>query len=628
MTIGYAMWVSAPGALPETEGLTRRLDRMAEQGWALSDPVTGAHLARRGTAGMAHEDGLAVCGMAFLEDRAAILDQLGLSGDSPLSDLGLLAKLRARLGPGFAEVAPGSFSVAVLDRARNTVELWRDPFGIYPAFHVQGDGGLVVGSDIRACLHLAGLPLEPDTLRIASFVRGADIDTARTAFAGLHRLKAGHGLTVSEGPAEEQPYGRLVAQDPGPPADAPARLRDALRQATAARMPRDATAGAMLSGGLDSSTLTVFAADEARARGTAPLPTLSFVYPADRSHDETPHIEAANAQFETEGHRIEVTGPPSLADLGPLIEEQMELFLAPGLQKSRRIYTEARTKGIDILIDGHGGDEAISHGYGRLAELAARRRWLALWRETRGAARVHGMSVAALYLGHLAQYGGWRRGHPVRRVLARLARLAAGSSQAGGDHPGPELVAPGLRARMPAEPAADSAERIDPSDVERRAHLRNLTDPMLTQSFEVLHRSAVAAGVLPQYPFLDRRVVALCIALDPDQKLRDGQTRWILREAMRGVLPETIRTRTDKAEFGQELADSVVAHFRDRGPDSFDRLSAYVDTGRAERLRDAVVAGARQDAEAVRALWRLAVLEQWLEKFADWRDAQAKGRLL
>lgn len=629
MTHTYA--VRIPLSANANPAPTPRLFRMQEQGFQVSQPYQGIDAACSGTAGCLQNPDWAVVGLAFLQDRVAVLSRLGQSKDGFVSqtDLELMLALRTAGGPDFVQDIAGSFSLVFVDKRTGTFEACRDHLGIYPFYYTVHDGALTCASDLRACLHLSGTDLAVDPLRIADFIHGEDIDVDRTAFHSVSRLPPAHRLSNGPDGVKARPYWTLKMPPRYSGDDGPAKVHEALAEATMACVGADEKVGAMLSGGLDSSALVALAArDKAR-----PLPTLSFVYGRDKAYDETPYIDAMNAKFETVPHKIPVEAGVALDDLRPVVEEQMDLFLAPGLPKSRRIYHEAHTLGLETLLDGHGGDEVVSHGFGRLVELAARRHFRHLSREARGAAKVHGVPHIALVASHIARYSGLRPGHPLRRVLMKSARLLSRRSLVSKwSGSAIDLIAPDLRISVdPQTRYAPNPLLKTKADYRRAAditHLHGLTDPLMVQAFEVLHRSATAAGILPRYPFFDHRVVLLCLSLPAEQKLRDGRSRWSLREAMKGVLPDRIRMRVDKAEFGSEVKETILAFYRDAQTDRFGPLAEFVDIASAERLCEQVTSGAVTDVDALRALWRLAVLLHWVSAFENWRDAQATGKLI
>jgi asparagine synthase (glutamine-hydrolysing) len=609
-----------------------RMDRLRTRGWHPLDAEGGPEGALVGGAERVERGPLTMIGMARLNNRAEIRTHLG-DPEPGLSDLALLARLRQAEGPDFPRLVSGAFAVVVLDAETGQGSGYRDHFGILPFVYCTHAGHLTCGSDLRAVLHLSGLPLARDTTRIADYIMGREIDRDRTGFAGLARLPAAHGLHWGgEAAPEVRRYWRLSLPEPIPPEAAVAGFRSRLEAATEACVDPPDGVGAMLSGGLDSSSLAGLAAHALEARGAPPLPTLSFTY-GDKPYDESRYIAAANAAFRTTPHLVPVTSPPRLTEMPRIVEEQMDLFLGYGLQKARGIYYAARDRGLTGLIDGHGGDEVVSHGYGRLTELAAGRRWIRLFVELRGASRVHGTPVWDTYLTKIAQHGGWPPGHPVRRLLMRIARrLAPADSRVALPVSARDLLAadlrdsPDLAGRYdPTPPSGDQADRLR---AEARAHLDNLDAPLMEHAFEVLHRTATPAGISPSYPFFDRRLVEFCLSMPAEVKLRDGATRWVLREAMTGVLPEQIRTRTTKAEFTGEFQEAIRLYLAEGGAPCFEGLEEFVDPDAAGRLERHMRDVPDGDSTACRMWWRLLVLRDWLRAFARWQDQQKSGDLL
>ncbi|MEO1364462.1 MAG: asparagine synthase-related protein [Pseudomonadota bacterium] len=617
---------AGPDAQPPC--VASRMERLAQAGLAQAEAQMGTPAARSGRASTAQADAWVAIGLTTLTNTAELRVQAGAPEASPLD---LIVRLRAEEGPGFNDHLSGGFAVVLINRQTGAVECYRDHFGIIPLYYCVRDGVLSCGSDMRLVLHLSNLPIADDPVRIADFVAGEDVDRERTAIAGLHRLPAAHRLLWQDG----QPHLSAYWTWAQPPLIAAETAADALRErlfaATGGCLNGQDAPGAMLSGGLDSSTLAGIAADIAHTHGQPPLPTLSFVYPEGDPQNETAFIDAANDAFRTAPHKIQVTAPPRLSEMSDLIEEQMDLFLGFGLPKSRQIYRIAAAHGLTALIDGHGGDEVISHGYDRLIELAAQRRWLRLLIEMRGTARIYGSALWGPYVLYIARHGGLAERGILRRVLMRIARqLLPGKAAAGST--AVDLMAPALRDAIDPDTrygdVPGPTTRTDRLNAEQIAHLKILSGPRMESAFETLHRSAVRQGVLPLYPFFDRGVVALCLSVPSEAKMRDGQTRWVLRAAMRGLLPEPIRTRATKAAFDDEFRATVLEYLETEGDAAFDGLAQYVDLAKAEDLRARALSRDDSDVAALRLCWRLAILRQWRVALAQWQALQERGELV
>lgn len=619
---------AAHGSLPD------RRARMVAAGWQDTSLPGNAVGLWRGRAGICRAGPWQVIGLAALDNRPEILNAFDdVAPDS--TDLGLIAHVLHRMETGVTEALSGGFSFVALHEEDGRALGFRDHFGILPFYYAVRNGTLTCASDIRAALHLSGLPLEMAPVPVGDFLAGEPIEVAPTAFAGLLRLPAAHALTPDGPDVAPRRYWSLSLPDPIPVGAAAEGVRTRLDAATGNALSPAEETGAMLSGGLDSSSLVIFAARNLRESGAPPLPALSFVHDG-KSYDERDFIAAVNDMSHTAPHLIEITEAPDLSRMPDLIEEQMDLFLAFGLQKSRRIYHIAREQGLTALIDGHGGDEVISHGYSRVYELAAARRWATLLREIRGISRVYGTSPWEPYFVAMARYGGWPERHPVPRILKRLARLLRPAAPGGAGAPapveGPSLLAAALAKRLdaPARYGRDTtpASREDCVDIERRSHLETLEGPMIQNAFEVLYRTANAAGIMPRYPFYNRALVTFCLSMPAEAKMRGGLSRWALREAMHALLPEKVRIRTTKADFTPEFAAAVTGYLRAHPDTSWRAVQEVADLAVLEPLMADIAAGKREDVSALRAAWRAIVLRFWFEAFDRWAALQEEGKLI
>jgi asparagine synthase (glutamine-hydrolysing) len=621
---------SAAATDTDTDTDTPRLARLRAAGWRVATLGEGVSAALCGRAAIGVDGNWTAIGLSTLHNEKDLRAAHPGAGEG---DITLIAHLRARHGTGFPAQLKGGFAVVLIHSETGEVEAYRDHFGMIPFYHTVQDGALTCASDIRAALHLSRRPLEDDLTRIADFLMAKDVDREITAFSGLTRLRAAHRLTWEEGQVQTARYWSLDLPPVSAARDAPARLQGLLAQATAGAMHDIDTVGAMLSGGLDSSSLAGLAARTRHDQGGTALPALSFVYGPGNPMDESLYIDAANAAFLTDPRPIPTTTAPRLADIPPLIEEQMDLFLALGLQKSRNIYRVAAEQGLSALLDGHGGDEVISQGFGYLIELAAMRKWGQLFIEMRGASRIYGQPYLGAYCLYIVRHGGLAPRNPLRRVLNRIARaLLPGKAVQSDAVTLVDILAPALRdnldpdVRYAPDPGPTTrAERLRAEQIE---HLDILNHPRMEIAFEALHRSAVHQGILPLYPFYDRPVVEFCLSVPAEAKMKGGLSRWVLREAMRDVLPKLIRIRTTKTDFTDEFRATVTDYLAMAGPQVFGNLGRYVDTDRADRLRVMMADPDKQGISNLRLCWRLAVLEQWRTAFENWRDLQAKGELI
>jgi asparagine synthase (glutamine-hydrolysing) len=570
---------------------------------------------------------------ARLDNRDELLKALGLA-DRETSDAALILAAYRRWGEDCPKRLLGDFAFALWDEQRATLFCARDHFGIKPFYYHGSAERFVVASEIKALLALPSVPREINEEWVADFLVAIVADSSSTIYSDIFRLPPGHRLVVTPFGRQLQPYWRLEVSDTVPRGDLAEQFHSVFSAAVSCRLRGSAAVGVMLSGGLDSSSIACVAARIRQAEQARPLPTFSRVFDKTPDRSERPFVEAVVAQGGFDPYFLASDQSPAFADFEQILAVQDGPFLAPGLALNSQVYHAAADRGVRVLLDGHGGDEVVSHGFGLLKELATAGKWMDLWREVRGEAEIYGTptwQAFALYVSHFGPSGRvlLPAGRVVQRALRRLRRLRRGEES------GPlwnRFINPDLAARtdVAARCRADQASMVD-YESERELHLGAVRGAMQPYALEVLDKAAASAGVEARYPFWDKRMVEFCLALPADAKLSDGWPRMILRRAMEGILPKQVQWRKDKLNFLPHLVEGMLAHHRSMLDhillEDAEDMRGYVDL-------EAVVAAYRrmvQKPEAasyadVHAVWRTVVLALWLrQRRAVPTDAVAVG---
>lgn len=559
-------------------------------------------------------DGLTITADARLDNREELIASLRLTARD-VSDAELIAAAYRRWGDESPQRLLGDFAFAIWDGERRQLFCARDHVGVRPFYYHADDRRFVFASEIKGLLALPDMPREIDDERIVDFLVGLPAEAARTLHAGILRLPPRHSLTVSAAGVSLREYWRPRLSSVAA-ADAADRFRETFTEAVRCRLADAASAGAMLSGGLDSSSIAcvagpIFAAEHAR-----PLPTLSLVFDRTPAWSERKAIEAVLAGGGFEPHFEDGGDCAPFASIGQILAEQDGLFAAPGLPFGRHLYAAGAARGLRVLLDGHGGDEVVSHGAGRTQELAQAGRWLALGREVRGLARLHGGPWWPTYVAYLDRYARGRLGAAWRRATGERRRRARHPASRWADFVNPEMAA--RTAIAERREALRSAEaRIEAEEGGR--HASAILSSRVAQSFEVLDKAAAAAGVEPRYPFWDKRLVELCLSLPDEQKLDGGWSRLVLRRAMEGILPASIQWRPDKLEFAPHIVRGMLGGDRARIEHALladaDAVGQYVSLPAVrdayQRIADRKEAAHGRDIQAV---WRAVVLSAWLKE--------------
>ena len=472
----------------------------------------------------------------FLELREE-LRQLGHQFRST-GDTEVLLEAFGRWGTACVDRFNGMFAFVIYDRVAGTLAMCRDRFGKKPHFYYSNGRVLLFASEIKAIL-ASGYYKGSTNWRVAMrYLRDGDLDVCQeTFFEGINRMLPGtiRTITMDGTVKEEHHFWSLSHLVEAPPADPAAAFAEIFTDAVKIRMRSDVPVGVFLSGGLDSTAIISTIADLRRQQGfdgAAGLHAFSYM---SKDHDESGYIAATlrltGATFD------QVSADPR--DLWSVLEQVVAYHDEPvhsptalvGFELSKR----AAAAGVKVILNGQGADETLA-GYGNYVraywtELGRAGRLKTLWSEISVYCQMHGRSRQI------------ETREAFRRILARAAR-EVGRRDA-------------ISASMPAPPAWCSLPAIeDPPlhETPRSPTLREATAfsvdmKPLPLYLRVEDRNSMAHGVEVRLPFLDYRLVKQAFSLPAEWKVRGPWNKYVLREAMRGRIPETVRSRIDKMGF-------------------------------------------------------------------------------
>lgn len=563
---------------------------------------------------------LAITADCRLDNRDELLARLGLR-DRSIADAVLIMRAYLKWGEACPTYLQGDFAFAIWDGERRALFCARDHFGVKPFYYHSTGKRFAFASEIGPILALDGVGRRLSEHQISGFLAGLPDDPQATPYTEIFRLPERHSMTVVDRQVTLRRYWQIEPSQRPPRSDAAEEFRHLFVQSVENRMRGTPAVGAMLSGGLDSSSIACVAGLRAAAQRNPRLKTFSLVFDKGSSMDEKPFIDAVVDDNPLDATLIAVGNYAPFAEFERILEEQEGTFLAPGLSLTRDLYRTAGAKGVKVLLDGHGGDEVVSQGHGHLHELANAGRWLELWRELRSAANTYGEGMLSLYFKFLTIYGpAWRIARVrwmARRVVGKVRRRPAQAARAAWTG----LVNPELARRT------DLAERFHrsghmPTAVsasEALTHRWLLSTGLVPHAFEVLDKAAANFGVEPRYPFWDKPLVEFCLALPGEEKLKDGFGRHVLRRAMQGVLPPAVQWRRDKIDFTANLVKGMLGNHRELLDrlliSDSERIAPYVNLPEVNAVYERLLSQPEQATlPDVQHVWRSVSLSLWLRQ--------------
>jgi asparagine synthase (glutamine-hydrolysing) len=511
----------------------------------------------------------------------------------------------------------GMFAFAIWDRRRRELFLARDRLGVKPLYYaLTPDGSLYFGSEIKAILASGHVRPELSIAALPDYLANHATSGADTLFAGIKRLLPGHTLRWHDGEVTIERYWDLTFA-PELDARAPreelmiAEYRDRLREAVRMRLMSDVPLGCFLSGGIDSAAITAFMT-ELTGGG---VKTFSVAF-ADREANELEYARLVATRFKTDHHEVVVDPDDFFAELPRLVWHEDEPIAHPS---SVPLYFVSRlaAERVKVVLTGEGSDETLA-GYGRyrttLYNLAFGEAW-----EMFGGSHVRGVTKTAIDIVPNARLRN-RLARTFLYLKADLPTLYFDNFAVFSREQQERLLTPETRRLLAGvDPYAVIRDYMSQSDA------RTILDRLLyadtkTYLHELLMKQdqmSMAASIESRVPFLDHPLMEFAARLPQRMKLRGLTTKYILRRAMQGTLPEQILVRRKMgfpvpvgrwfARDYRHLLDEYVTGQRAANRGLFD--PTYVRTVVAEHER-----GHANHAER---LWALVNTEIWQRIFLD-----------
>ena len=472
----------------------------------------------------------------FLELRAE-LEGLGVAFCSH-SDTEVALRAFMMWGPECLPRFNGMWALAIYDTERECLFLARDRFGVKPLYYLLEPGRFAFASELKQLHLLLDGTARANRAVLADFLFWRyETHTGDTFFEGLRAFPAGHSamLTqedVSAGRMEARPYWSpqaAAALDAGPAAEVFGNL---LFDAVRIRLRSDVPVGVTLSGGLDSSSVTCVASRLLRAHGhEQAMAAFTAVFP-DPRYSEASYASEVAALAGMRHVFIQPEGGALVKDWSRFVWNMEEPFSSLSFYANWKVYERVAEHGVPVILNGQGGDELLL-GYDRyrvpLVALALRElRVNRAIREILGARRHAGMGLLR-QVGYLAYFGSPRiRAMRRRRVVRPFLNpefYAFGQSQTG---------------HLTRESA--NTDRVD-------WQLREFFHYQMPHLLRHEDRVSMSFSIESRSPFLDYRLLEFILGQDIELMIRGGWSKALLREAMKGVLPEVVRTRIVKMGF-------------------------------------------------------------------------------
>lgn len=512
----------------------------------------------------------------------------------------------------------GMFAFALWDKNSKSLFLARDRLGEKPLHYYSCTDGLVFASELKGLLCHPAVPREIDLHSLSKYLTYEYIPAPHTIFRGIHKVQPGHFVLYRNGQVMEERYWDVPMSEVSVgykrEEEYVEELRYLLREAVQSRLVSDVPVGVFLSGGIDSSLVALLASEAS----TEKIRTFSIGF-AEKSFDETPFSQHVAALVGSDHHHDELTSQRML-ELVPKVVRTLDEPLADASIIPTYLLSQFTARHVKVALGGDGGDELFA-GYPTYQAHRLVGLYDFLPRELRAiinrlAAR---LPVSHRNISFDFQIKQFLRGAgvapEVRFFLWMGSFLESEKRQLFSDGWRPQL----LQMNTFDDLARYIAESRLMSDFERILYLSlklYLQDDLLVK----VDRASMANSLEVRSPYLAPKLVTFVAQLPTFYKMNRLTTKYILKKAARGLLPQEIIKRKKKG-FGVPLSRWFTgdlkpllldylseARIKREGLFDYDFIRSLVD----DHL------GFRKDNRKL--LWTLLVFEMWQETYLDRRE--------
>ena len=516
----------------------------------------------------------------------------------------------------------GMFAFAIWNKVKRELFIARDRLGVKPLYYVHDpDGSLFFASEIKSLFEARAIKPEINFRALPDYLANHSTSGEETLFHGVKRLLPGHTLIWRNGEVTIDKYWDVLftpneTDHRDSDKDYVDEWRELFRESVRLRLMADVPLGMFLSGGIDSSAIAAMMSEMV----AAPIKTFSVAF-AEREANELEYARMIAQKFQTDHHEITVSPQQFFAALPKLIwhEDEPLAHLA-----SVPLYFVSRLaqKHVKVVLTGEGSDEMLG-GYERYRKTIYN---LAL------GARYQNLTNEAMRRAVRSRIENLSTGSKIGRKLTRTF-LCLPSDMESIYFDNFAVFPRVMQEKLLTLKTKEKTGAIDPyKDIVgflKETDAANVLDQLLyadtkTYLHELLMKQdqmSMAASVESRVPFLDHKLVEFSARLPSRMKIRGWTTKYVLRQSMKGILPEAILKRS-KMGFPVPVGAWFRGEFR-------PIIDEYVLSERAARrgyFEPGFVRGLVERHQAgenhAERLWSLVNFEMWMRQFIDGEESR------
>jgi asparagine synthase (glutamine-hydrolysing) len=431
----------------------------------------------------------------------------------------------------------GMWAFLIYDITEGKIFGSRDRFGVKPLYRYSSSDLMLFGSEIKAILHSGYYKTEINFEVAARFLIEGELDVDNmTFYKGIEQIPAGSAFELHlDGRYNTWFYWSLDDIKPDEPAHPCETFKQLFDDAVRLRMRSDVPVGVCLSGGLDSTSI-LCSMSRLKTDSSSPLEAFSFI---SKDYDESKYIADTIQLTGAHLNRLEVNTAVLVNKLEKVLWYHDEPVHSMTALVGFELMGLAAQAGVKVILNGQGADETIAgyHSFfgAHWGGMLRKGKFLPAWSEIKEHSSILGSdrymlfisSVLSVLCDRVSKASLYRKAaaYKYRKTLNRTSWFT------------PEFFSYLKVERAPRILALEDALKVS---IQRHP---------LPLFLRIEDRNSMAHSVEARLPFLDYRLVTFLFALSAEWKMRGPWNKYILRHSMAGMIPESVRTRSDKMGF-------------------------------------------------------------------------------
>jgi asparagine synthase (glutamine-hydrolysing) len=486
------------------------------------------------------DTGLIITADARIDNRNELSKLLGVEDHDNIPDTYFILRAYEKWKEKCPEYLLGDFAFVIWDPNNETLFCARDHMGVKPFYYYLSDNLFVCASELKAFFDIPQIKLKLNEEKIGLFLMEIE-DNKSTFYKNIYSLTPAHSVTITKDQNKFRKYWEL---DPdleislNSEDEYIATFLKIFEESINCRLRSEFSIGFDLSGGLDSSSIVCMVKHliTKQAIKMKKINTFSFVSSKSKNNSEYNYIKKVTNMDNIVPNFIPNDTIGLLKDFKTILDYQDQPFYSPFLVNMWNLCKKIHENEVRIQLRGTGGDAVISYGTFYFRELAVNFKWIKLMNEIRNYSKITKSNSFQIILDIIFSL-----------IPDKIKNLGTSNKER---RPGTTILEKEFAKKIKAEQILNRLfwEPVSEANSYKKYHHFIINRFSDLYELEEMDNIFAKHNIEPRYPFLDKRLIEFCYSLPTDMKVKFGWSRYILRIAMDGILPQEIQWRPFKAE--------------------------------------------------------------------------------